>query len=284
MAWQVKHPLRNDSAVSDDENGVRRDGLEFGAQLGVVLDLVRLEDRDPVLECCLLNWRGLELLVATEGTIGLRDGERDLVTGGDDSLQRGHSELWGSAEDESHAFYAIRLQQLLTWITHHSPFLISFLILRMTRSFLRRLRRSMKRMPSRWSISCWKARDRSSSPSISNHSPSVFCARTFTFAARLTFSRISGSERQPSSSYCWPSRWMISGLMRTTFASGSFLKEMSMTVRRCERPICGAARPMPCASYMDSNISSTRVFSLSSNTVTGSPRLASTGSGYFTIS
>ena len=59
----------------------------------------------------LLDRRGLELLVAADGTVGLGDDERDLVTGGNDSLKRGDSELWGSAEDEFHAFYAIRLQQ-----------------------------------------------------------------------------------------------------------------------------------------------------------------------------
>ena len=33
---------------------------------------------------------------------------------------------------------------------------------------------------------------------------------------------------------------MISGLMRTILSSGFFLKQTSMTVRRCEMPICGS--------------------------------------------
>ena len=55
-----------------------------------------------------------------------------------------------------------------------------------------------------------------------------------------------------------------------------------MTVSRCERAICGAARPMPWATYMLSNISATSVRSASSKTVIGAPGFASTGSGYLT--
>ena len=64
---------------------------------------------------------------------------------------------------------------------------------------------------------------------------------------------------------------MISGLISTIFSSGFFLKLQSITVSRCEMLICGAASPIPCAAYIDSNISSTSFFSFASKTVTGSP-------------
>ena len=48
--------------------------------------------------------------------------------------------------------------------------------------------------------------------------------------------------------------------------------------------ICGPASPIPCATYMLSNISATSVRSAASNTVTGAHIFISTGSGYFTIS
>ena len=107
---------------------------------------------------------------------------------------------------------------------------------------------------------------------------------TFTFAARDTFSRISGKLRQPSSSTCLPSRSIISGLISTIFSSGFFLKLTSITVIRCEMLICGAASPIPCAAYIDSNISSVSFFSFASNTVTFSPGFDNTGSGHFTTS
>ena len=56
---------------------------------------------------------------------------------------------------------------------------------------------------------------------------------------------------------------------------------MSMTVMRLEMAICGAARPIPCAAYMDSNISSMSLARAESNSVTSTARLARTGSGYF---
>src|ERR1700744_5755955 len=127
------------------------------------------------------------------------------------------------------------------------------------------------------------ARASNSSPSASKNSPFPSCARTFTRAARCTFSRISGSLRQPSSSNCLPSRSMISGLMSTSFSSGRSLKETSITVMRLDTPICGAARPMPWAAYMLAHISSTNCASSGPKSVTGAPFLESTGSGYFTI-
>jgi len=112
VARQVEHPLRNDAAVGDDEDGVGRDSFKLGAQLGVVLKLVGLEDSDSVEMGRLFDRRSLELLVAANGAVRLRDDERNLMTGSDDGIERRDSELWGSAEDESHTFYAIRLPQV----------------------------------------------------------------------------------------------------------------------------------------------------------------------------
>src|ERR1700761_612801 len=127
------------------------------------------------------------------------------------------------------------------------------------------------------------ARESSSSPSASKNSPLTSWARTFTRAARCTFSRISGRLRQPSSSNCLPSRSMISGLMSTSFSSGRSLKLTSITVMRLDTPICGAARPMPWAAYILAHISSTNCASSGPKSVTGAPFFESTGSGYFTI-
>ena len=51
---------------------------------------------------------------------------------------------------------------------------------------------------------------------------------------------------------------------------------------RLETPICGAARPIPCAAYMLAHISSTSCASSGPKSVTGAPFFESTGSGYFT--
>src|ERR1700756_5053183 len=76
---------------------------------------------------------------------------------------------------------------------------------------------------------------------------------------------------------------MISGLTSTSLALGSSLKVTSMTVIRLLIPICGAARPTPCAAYMDSNMSSISVLSASSNSVTVAAGVSRTGSPYRTM-
>jgi hypothetical protein len=103
VARKIEHPLRNNAPVGDYENGVGCDGFESLTKLRVVLDLLRLHDRDRVLERSLLYGRCLQLLGAPDGAVGLRKDERDLVTGSDHSLKRGDGELRGSAEDKFHS-------------------------------------------------------------------------------------------------------------------------------------------------------------------------------------
>src|SRR5580658_8273207 len=77
---------------------------------------------------------------------------------------------------------------------------------------------------------------------------------------------------------------MISGLISTIFWAGSSATERSITAMRCATPICGAARPTPLAAYMDSNMSSTSLFSSGvSNSVTAAVCFSSTGSPNRTI-
>ena len=42
---QIEHPLRNDAAVTDDDDGVRLELGELSAEAGVVLDAFGLGDR-----------------------------------------------------------------------------------------------------------------------------------------------------------------------------------------------------------------------------------------------
>jgi len=116
---------------------------------------------------------------------------------------------------------------------------------------------------------------------------SIFCylwARTVTCFARFTSSRKPGMLKQPSSPTCTPSCDRISGLISTSLSSGLSPAEQSMTVSRCERPTCGAAKPTPLASYMVSNMS--LINSRNSGVSKSVTRAASdsrTGSPYLTI-
>jgi hypothetical protein len=42
----VEHPLGNDATVGDDEDGVRGDALELGAEFEIIFDLLGLGDGD----------------------------------------------------------------------------------------------------------------------------------------------------------------------------------------------------------------------------------------------
>jgi hypothetical protein len=67
-------------------------------------------------------------------------------------------------------------------------------------------------------------------------------------SARSTSSNTSGTDRQPSSYTCTPSRATILGLISTCGWSRSALR--SITTTRLATPTWVAARPMPLAAYM----------------------------------
>src|SRR5262249_14763021 len=159
-------------------------------------DPLGLEDFESVTKRGFLDGRHGNLIAASFGSVRLGHHQFDLMAGSDQSFERGDGELGSAQEDEAHGSangYS------------HSPAFISFLTLRLMRSRLRLLMWEIKRMPCRWSISCCMARASRSSPSLSNHSPSTFCARIVTFFARDTCSRNPGMLRQPSSPTCLPS-------------------------------------------------------------------------------
>src|SRR5438445_6836058 len=123
----------------------------------------------------------------------------------------------------------------------------------------------------------------SSLPSNSNSFPLMSCARTIARRLRSMPKKMPGKERHPSSPSCLPSCATTSGLIITTRCEGSFPPEQSITNRRLGTPTCTAARPTPGAAYIVSNMLLTSFLRSSSNLVTGSAGLSSTGFGQVTI-
>jgi hypothetical protein len=70
-AGEIKHPLGDDPAISDDNNGIRSNGLQTGAKLRVVLDVLRLEYRKAEAGGKLLDRRNLKLLFAAGWAVRL---------------------------------------------------------------------------------------------------------------------------------------------------------------------------------------------------------------------
>src|SRR5690606_37705723 len=89
---------------------------------------------------------------------------------------------------------------------------------------------------------------------ISKGCPSRPTALTVIPAERVTSAKMPGTERQPSWQTCSPERSVISGLMNTSGWSCS--SDTSITMKRWWTSTWLAARPMPGAAYLVSNMSS----------------------------
>ena len=101
-AGKIKHPLRDNPPIRDNDDGFWSNGFQLGAQLRVVLDALRLEDRKAETKSKLLDRRKLEFLFAAGRAVRLGEGQGDFVASVDEGLQAGDGEFRGSAEDEFH--------------------------------------------------------------------------------------------------------------------------------------------------------------------------------------
>src|SRR2546426_1931640 len=132
-------PRRYDLAVGDDYDHV---GPQPSDQLvgSVRGNFFGLMDRQSGLKRELFDRRWRDLLPAAARPVGLCDDGHNLkVRLAQELPEGGNSELRSAAENDAHGAPAFG--------AHHSPFLISFLILRLMRSRLSMLRCWRKRMP-----------------------------------------------------------------------------------------------------------------------------------------
>jgi hypothetical protein len=97
---EVEHPLRDDSAIAYDNDGIGLSCDELAAEFFVGLDALRLTDGEIQFERGLLDRGDDELEAAPFGAIGLRDDEVDVMSGGDQRFERWYGEARGSAENE----------------------------------------------------------------------------------------------------------------------------------------------------------------------------------------
>jgi hypothetical protein len=97
---KIEHPLRNDAAVADNDDGVGLEGGELGAKFVVSLDAVGLGKGEIEFQCRFFDWRLHEFEAAPFGTIGLSDDEMNAESGGDQLFERGDGEARSAAENE----------------------------------------------------------------------------------------------------------------------------------------------------------------------------------------
>ena len=97
---KIEHPLRDNASVRHNENGFGTNVFQLRAEFEVVLDLLRLHNRDSMRERNAFYRRRLHLHTASCGTVRLRDHKSHLVPSGYDRFEGGNSELRSATEDE----------------------------------------------------------------------------------------------------------------------------------------------------------------------------------------
>jgi hypothetical protein len=97
---KVKHPLRNDAAVTDHDDGVGLESGELRAEGVILLDGFRLCDGQAQLQRAPLDRGRNKFEAATFGTVRLRDYATDVESSVDQFVERGHGEARRAAENE----------------------------------------------------------------------------------------------------------------------------------------------------------------------------------------
>jgi len=150
--WDREDLGREDLSVSDHHHQLRVRPADLCDRLRRA-DPVGLVDVEAVLLRRLLD-RGGHDLVPMPGPVGLGDHQRHLMARGDQRIERGHRKGRRAGENEAQRGGASspRDQASTTAAATSSSSSSSSSSLRRVS---RLVRRSMKRIPSRWSSSCW---------------------------------------------------------------------------------------------------------------------------------
>ena len=134
---KINHPLRNDSAITNDDDCVGLERCELSAQFFAVLDLVGLDDRQAELLRALLYGRGNDFQASAARLVRLRDDQLHGKASLNQSLERGNGKARRAGERE---FEVCSHQQSGTSMRseprcfYHSPAFISLRILRFIKS------------------------------------------------------------------------------------------------------------------------------------------------------
>src|SRR3954452_3321031 len=98
--WELKHPLRNDAAIANHDDGVRLYGIELLAELVIRLDSVRLRDRNSEGNRALLYGLGYKLEAASLGAVGLSDDQTNSESRCGELLECGNGKSRCAAKNE----------------------------------------------------------------------------------------------------------------------------------------------------------------------------------------
>src|SRR5262245_15079237 len=97
---QIEHPLRDNAAVADDDDGFGFKRGKLAAEFFVIFYLVGLRDRNFQAKRGLFYGRRNEFKTATLGAVRLRNDEAYTKSCARQTFERGNSKKWRTAEDE----------------------------------------------------------------------------------------------------------------------------------------------------------------------------------------
>ncbi len=97
---KIEHPLRDDAAVTNHDDGVGLEGGELSTEIVVVLDVLRLGDWQSQLQGAVFNRGGKQFEAAPLGTIRSGDQEINVESSLDQSVKHRYSKTRRAAKDE----------------------------------------------------------------------------------------------------------------------------------------------------------------------------------------
>ena len=78
---EIEHPLRDNVSVTHNHDRVGSESCQFGAELVVIFDFVRLGDRQSEFQRALFDWRYRRFQASAFRSIGLGNYQTDIESG-----------------------------------------------------------------------------------------------------------------------------------------------------------------------------------------------------------
>src|SRR6202022_4836939 len=87
--WEIEHPLRDNVSVTHNDDRVGSESCQFGAELVVIFDFVRLGDWQSELQRALFDWRYSRFQASAFRSIGLGNYQTDVEASSGEFFERG---------------------------------------------------------------------------------------------------------------------------------------------------------------------------------------------------
>src|SRR5260370_25702185 len=98
--WEIEHPLRDNASVTHNDDRVWSESCQFGAELVVIFDFVRLGDWQSEFQRALFDGRYGRFQASAFRSIGLGNDQTDVESSRREFRERRDCEVGRAAENE----------------------------------------------------------------------------------------------------------------------------------------------------------------------------------------